>query len=57
MEQPLKEEEYIDEDYEEIAGSENETDLVNTLKTPINILLLGLIGITLIAIIAVLIFM
>lgn len=48
---PVNESEYIDEDYEEIADSENETDLVTKVNSPINILLIILIVIVLIAII------
>ncbi len=48
---PVNESEYIDEDYEEIADSENETDLVTKVNSPINILLIILIVIILIAII------
>lgn len=53
----LKEEDYIDEDFEEIVNSENETDLVTKVNSPINILLIILIILILIAIIGVLIFM
>ena len=48
---PLTEEEYIDEDYQEIVDSENETDLVTKLNSPINIVLIVLNIITLLAII------
>ena len=53
----IKEEEFIDEDVEQIAGSENETDLITKLISPINIVLLSLIFIVLIAIILVLVLM
>lgn len=49
--QPLKEEEYIDEDYEEISIGDNETDLVTKINSPINIVLICLIILVLIAII------
>ena len=51
----VKEEEFLDDDYEEIAGSENETDLITRLKTPVNLVLLSLIILTVIAIILALI--
>ena len=53
----LTEEEYIDEDYKEIAGGENETDLVTKLNSPINLILISLIIIVIMAIILVAIFM
>ena len=53
----LKEEEFLDEDYEDIVGSENETDLITKINSPINILLIALIIITIIAIILVLTFL
>lgn len=53
----IKEEEFIDEDYQEIKSIEEGTDLVTRLKTPLNILLLSLIGIILLAIILVLVFL
>lgn len=52
----IKEEEYIDEDYQPIAGTENETDLITKLNSPLNLILLGLILITMSAIVLVLIF-
>ncbi len=55
--QVLNEEEYIDEDYEEIAGIENETDLVTKINSPINLILLGLNILVFVAIILVLFLM
>ena len=51
VENQISEEDYIDEDYEEIANSENETNLINKINTPINIILIVLIIIVLISII------
>lgn len=53
----LKEEEYIDEDYQPIATIENETNLVTKLNSPLNLILIGLIVIVIISIICVLIFL
>ncbi len=53
----IKEEEYIDEDYQPIAAIDNETDLVTKLNTPVNLILMGLIIIVILAIILVLIFL
>lgn len=39
----MNEEEFMDEDYKDIAASENETDLITKLNSPINILLISLI--------------
>lgn len=53
----LKEEEYIDEDYQPIVVNENETNLVTKLNSPLNLILIGLIIIVIISIILVLIFL
>lgn len=49
----MREEEFLDDDYKEIAGGENETNLVTKLNSPINILLLSAIGAVIIMIIIV----
>ena len=49
----ISEEDYIDEDYQEIADSEPETNLITKWNTPINIILILLIIIVFIAIILV----
>lgn len=51
----IKEEEFIDEDVEQIAGSEIDTNLITKLNSPINLILLGLIFIVVVAIILVLV--
>lgn len=53
----LKEEEYIDEDYQPIAVNENETNLVTKLNSPLNLILIGLIVVVIISIVLVLIFL
>lgn len=53
----IKEDEYIDDDYQPILATENETDLITKLNSPINLILIGLIVIVVIAIILVLIFL
>ncbi len=53
----VKDVEYLDEDYEEIVGSENETDLITKMKTPLNLALLGLILLTIVGIVLSLIFL
>lgn len=55
MDTNIKEEEYIDEDYQEIEFSEPETDLITKVNSPINIILIGLNILVIIAIILVLI--
>ena len=50
----VNEEEFIDEDVEQIAGSDIDTDLITKLNSPINILLLVLIVIVIISIVLVL---
>jgi hypothetical protein len=47
----VNEEQFVDEDVEEIAGSEEETDLVTKLISPMNLLLLALIAAFIVAII------
>ena len=51
----INEEEFIDDDVEEIAGSENETDLITKLISPANIVLMVLIFALIVAIILVLV--
>lgn len=51
----VNEEEFIDDDVEEIAGSENETDLITKLISPANIILMVLILALIVAIILVLV--
>lgn len=53
MNNELKEEDFIDSDVVEIEESENETNLITKLNTPINIILIVLIFITFLAILLV----
>ena len=39
----MNEEEFMDDEYQEISNSENETDLITKLYSPINIILICLI--------------
>lgn len=39
----MNEEEFMDDEYQEISNSENETDLITKLYSPINIILISLI--------------
>ena len=39
----MNEEEFMDDEYQEITNSENETNLITKLNSPINILLISLI--------------
>lgn len=47
----VNEEQFVDEDVEDIAGSEDETDLITKLISPLNILLMVLIAGFIVAII------
>ena len=49
-----RENQFVDNDFEEIANIEEETDLITKINTPVNILLLSLINIVLIMIFVVL---
>lgn len=54
MNNNIREEEYIDDDFQDIMNVEDETNLVTKLNTPINIILIILNILVIIAIIVVL---